>query len=533
MPFDVPSFLLGKQSGGGGGVTVESKSISANGTYTAPTGKAYSPVTVNVANSYTAGDEGKVVSSGALVSQTAHAEVTQNGTIDTTLNNSVVVNVSGGGGGVEAKQVNFIDYDGTILHSYTKAEFNQLDSLPANPTHTGLTSQGWNWSLAQITAQLTAMPDGPVWVGQHYITTSGATEIDIDLPEGSLSPWLKIAPNGTVTIDWGDGSATDTCTGTSLSTNKYTNHTYAAAGSYTIKLTVSGTDTFAFYNGTAAGVLSITDSTASSREYSATIKAIRIGSGMTSIGSYAFNYCYSLASVTIPSSVTSIGSNAFQNCYTLASVVIPFGLTYIDAAMFQNCYSMTFVAIPSSVTSIRTNVFSNCYSLTSVTIPSSVTEIGNSTFYYCPILSSVVVPSSVTSIGSGAFQYCYALTSVNIPSGVTVINASLFTSSFSLPSIAIPSGVTSIDNNAFQNCYTLTSVTIPSDVTSIGTSAFSSLYSAKALHFKPETPPNVPNSNAFSNLPTACIIYVPTGKLSAYTSASNYPSSLTYTYVEE
>ena len=100
MPFDVPSYLLGKQSGGGGGgdVTVESKSITSNGTYTAPTGKAYSPVTVNVANSYAAGDEGKVVSSGALVSQTAHAEVTQNGTIDTTLNNSVVVNVSGGGG---------------------------------------------------------------------------------------------------------------------------------------------------------------------------------------------------------------------------------------------------------------------------------------------------------------------------------------------------------------------------------------------------------------------------------------------------
>lgn len=94
MGFDPISFLLGsKAGGGGGGVTVESKSISANGTYTAPTGKAYSPVTVNVPNSYTAGDEGKVVSSGALVSQTAHAEVTQNGTIDTTLNNSVVVNV--------------------------------------------------------------------------------------------------------------------------------------------------------------------------------------------------------------------------------------------------------------------------------------------------------------------------------------------------------------------------------------------------------------------------------------------------------
>ena len=32
----------------GGGVTVESLSVTANGTYTAPGGKAYSPVSVNV-----------------------------------------------------------------------------------------------------------------------------------------------------------------------------------------------------------------------------------------------------------------------------------------------------------------------------------------------------------------------------------------------------------------------------------------------------------------------------------------------------
>lgn len=34
--------------GGGGGTTVEALSVTQNGTYTAPSGKAYSPVTVNV-----------------------------------------------------------------------------------------------------------------------------------------------------------------------------------------------------------------------------------------------------------------------------------------------------------------------------------------------------------------------------------------------------------------------------------------------------------------------------------------------------
>ena len=82
--------------------TLISKSIEANGSYDPATDNAdgYSAVTVNVPNSYAAGDEGKVVSNGVLVAQTARAsEITANGTYDTTNNNSVTVNVSGGGGG--------------------------------------------------------------------------------------------------------------------------------------------------------------------------------------------------------------------------------------------------------------------------------------------------------------------------------------------------------------------------------------------------------------------------------------------------
>lgn len=97
------SYELGKRaaSGGGGEAVLIDKTISTNGTYNASNDNAdgYKKAVVNVPNSYAAGDEGKVVSNGALVSQTAHAEVNTNGTIDTTLNNSVVVNVPTGGGG--------------------------------------------------------------------------------------------------------------------------------------------------------------------------------------------------------------------------------------------------------------------------------------------------------------------------------------------------------------------------------------------------------------------------------------------------
>lgn len=71
--------------------------VSQNGTVTEDvTNYASAKVVTNVPNTYSASDEGKVVQNGALASQTS-LTVNQNGTYDTTANNEVVVNVSGGG----------------------------------------------------------------------------------------------------------------------------------------------------------------------------------------------------------------------------------------------------------------------------------------------------------------------------------------------------------------------------------------------------------------------------------------------------
>jgi hypothetical protein len=77
---------------------LDSKSITANGTYDPSDDDldGYDEVTVNVPNSYAAGDEGKVVSNGALVAQGSDT-VTENDTYDTTLISSLIVNVSSGG----------------------------------------------------------------------------------------------------------------------------------------------------------------------------------------------------------------------------------------------------------------------------------------------------------------------------------------------------------------------------------------------------------------------------------------------------
>lgn len=75
------------------------KTITENGHYLASSDglDGYSAVDVNVSQSFTQEDEGKVVSNGSLVSQSS-ATYTENDTYDTTLIDEVTVNVSGGGG---------------------------------------------------------------------------------------------------------------------------------------------------------------------------------------------------------------------------------------------------------------------------------------------------------------------------------------------------------------------------------------------------------------------------------------------------
>lgn len=409
----------------------------------------------------------------------------------------------GGGGGVSPKQVNFIDYDGTILYAYTAQEANALSALPANPSHSGLTAQGWNWTLAQIKAQLTAAPDGPVWVGQMYITQSRDTEIDVRMPEGRLSPILTIAVNGTITVDWGDNTTANTVTGSSLTTRQEVPHTYAAQGYYTMKIhVVSGS--FTFYGSSSLLILRKNTTVGQNRVYANCVQAIRLGSGITSIGQYAFYDCSSLASITIPSGVTSIGNHAFDQCSSFASITIP-----------------------STVTSIGTHAFYYCYALDSVTIPSGVTSISQYAFYYCYSLHSITIPNDVTSIESNAFSNCSSLASITLPSGVTSIGTNAFYQCYSLTSATIPSGVTSIGNYAFYYCASLVLITIPSIVTSIGDGAFSNCYGVAEYHIKPTTPPTL-GTSVFNNIPSDCVIYVPAASLNTYKTTSNWSTYASY-----
>ena len=264
---------------------------------------------------------------------------------------------SGGGttGSVGLKDVNFYDYDGTIVASYSLSEAQSLTALPDGPTHDGLVFQGWNWSLESVNA-LTK----PMNVGAMYITDDGKTRLHIRIAaKGRMNVPLYISQtvaNG-VTIDWGDGSVTETLAGTG---NVNTTHTYASIGDYTITLDPVDGCTLGLGNGTSS--YCVMGSTGNNgKVYCNFLKSVRIGNGVTSIGTYAFDNCRTLASITIPDGVTRIGDYAFQVCHSLASITIPDGVTSIGNRTFRLCYSLASITIPASVTSISDYAFGTCY----------------------------------------------------------------------------------------------------------------------------------------------------------------------------
>lgn len=240
-----------------------------------------------------------------------------------------------------------------------------------------------------------------------------------------------------------------------------------------------------------------------------------IPSGVTKIGAYVFSNCRSLTSVTIPNTVTTIDDYGFYQCAELADVTFPTSsLLSIGHYAFQGgpyvTNKLTTVTLPSSVSTIGNRVFAQCRNLTYLDLSlTSISSIGEYLASEDAALQTLKLPAAITSIGRNTCYKCSSLTSVTIPSGVTSIGISAFDSCTSLTSIVIPANVVTISPQSLYNCTSLTSI-----------------------KFEGSTPPAASNSSWFSGVPTTCTIQVPTGSLTAYTTANNYPNPNTYTYVE-
>ncbi len=129
-----------------------------------------------------------------------------------------------------------------------------------------------------------------------------------------------------------------------------------------------------------------------------------------------WRYRYYAISVHMGSGVTSIGSWAFRNMNTIA--IFKFddsqkSLHTIGEGAFYGCASLAIITLPSGLKNIEDYAFALCSSLSALTIPSGTEKIGNFAFYGCQTMTSFTFYSGIKSIGESAFADCLLLQYLN------------------------------------------------------------------------------------------------------------------------
>lgn len=400
---------------------------------------------------------------------------------------------------VEEKDVNFYDYDGTVLHSYTASEFLSLTEMPITASHYGLISQGWNWTLEDAKAQVTAT--GACDIGQLYITNDGSTRIHCTFNNNNKTFYFNLGVKGTVYVDWGDGTGGAELTGTSQTVTQSAQHTYASAGNYIISIYVNS-GYFSFLYGrksdtdgnesrlftTVPGVEGA-QTNVNDAKYRSVVHEINFGTGACcNSSSYIFINFYSLEYVSLPKSFSNyaIGSHLFFYCYSLKHLTLPPGLTSLPSNFMAYAYCVKTVSIPKSITTFAASCFSYMYSLHRIVFPYSATSFSSNTLYNDYGLKYVSLSTTAGSVSSSMMYNCYGLSKIIVPASVTTINAT-----------------------AFYNCY-----------------------GVQEYHFKRTTPPTLSNVNAFNNIQSDCKIYVPTASVDTYKTAQNWSNYASYIYGE-
>lgn len=247
---------------------------------------------------------------------------------------------------------------------------------------------------------------------------------------------------------------------------------------------------------------------------------VEIGSGVTSIGNYAFAN-RRLTEIEIPSSVTIIGDYAFNgtiitnltsinennkelpsilkraqdkndilysnfkltNCTIEESTLkIDKGKSYAEIYVTSGKLEGLTYIVSHNTWDVSENGDGNVMATLSEDGILTISGSGNmSDFTYSnnanwhvmnEEVKNVIIEKGVTSIGDNAFANCYNLEKIEIPSSVLNIGKATFKSCCNLENVEIPNGVTAIRSSTFEGCYKLVNVKIPSSVLKIESFAF-------------------------------------------------------------
>lgn len=268
--------------------------------------------------------------------------------------------------GIE-RAINFFDTMGNLLYSYTRAEIKKLEALPEVPELEGFAKNGWSSTLEELKLVETYKDVAPIYTKNgstaNILVLETANDISVNL--GIKLPGVDYK----VAIDWGDGSAEETVTGSSSSSSycKGVTHTYSTTGIYYINIRTISCPMEGYITVGATG-------------YGSTYYPI-VGSSFTSSAlkphrSYSIPQ-YSLLAVNTP----LLGVSVLSEHYALK---------FVNASTLSIGYSNYFMFNPRLER-----------------IMGLITSSNNGTYfgYYCHSLKRLTVMSQLSLSTTGAFRH--------------------------------------------------------------------------------------------------------------------------------
>lgn len=377
--------------------------------------------------------------------------------------------------------INFWDYDGTLLYSWTLAELTTKTELPPLPSHDGLICQGWNWTLADIKDAGRELD-----IGALYITDDGKTRLYVDV---DTETWDDFVLNywqsniNTTTVDWGDGTTPETKDASSWIEHR---HVYASSGSYVITMSVKDGKTM--WLGHDGRMLIANGETDSGR--CAMLRRVEVGARAGATDPQCFRNCCRLESISLPQTTKIYTARAFEQC-TQLRVFIAADMDEVWQS-FYRCSNLRAIATPKGTTQ------KNNYAIANTAVRQVNFDMIDA--YTAEALERVHIKAVNGQVG--VFSLCRALLEVTIPADATTFVAAAFSGDNALRRVTCLGNIASIPAQVFQRCYPL---------------RFVDLTHCTAV-------PTLANVNAFDKTHEQLEIRVPASLADAWKAATNWSS---------
>lgn len=377
--------------------------------------------------------------------------------------------------------INFWDYEGTLLYAWTFAELATKTELPPLPSHDGLVCQGWNWTLQDIKDAGRELD-----IGALYITDDGKTRLYVDVDTETWDDFVLNYWQGTksgTTVDWGDGTTPEAINDYSYIEHR---HVYASSGSYVITMSVKEGTTMQL--GRDGWMLIAKDDADSGR--CAMLRRVEVGARAVGTDPGCFRNCSMLESISLPQSTKVYAIRSFEMC-TQLRVLIAADMDEIRQS-FYNCVNLRAIA------STKGQTQGNNYAIANTA--ARQINFDMTAANQAQALERVHIKAVNGQVGD--FSACRALLEVTIPADATTFVAAAFQGDNALRRVTCLGNIASIPAQVFQRCYPL---------------RFVDFTHCTAV-------PTLANVNAFDQTHAQLEIRVPASLADAWKAATNWSS---------